>query len=229
MIERLVKKYAYTKNCPFAKQILDDEKKMDFLRKSWPRYKGCAEVDLKCSFMDFYAEMSTFLYLARESSYDIKSFRVSDSGFQRNEGPDLYVENKRLWVECISPSKVTSYDRALRIFESGVRGLDIDLDLIDEKFYKKNGLRFLNPLLSKYKKYKKYIDNGVVFANDTKIISISLQKINSNLCLKLLGGEMERLLSLLNLADIDGVLIVAGDVSSDEYLYVKNSNLKRVH
>lgn len=229
MIERLVRKYAYRKNCIFAKQILDDVEKMDFLRRSWPKYKNCAEVDLKSSFMDFYAEMSTFLYLSKNAEQNIKSFRLSDSGFQRNEGPDLYASDMKAWFECISPSKITSYDRALRIFKNGVDRADFSLDLVDQKFYNTNGLRFLNPLLSKYKKYKKYIDSGVVSDGDTKIISISLQKMGYEFDVNTLSLEFNNLLSLLRLDAINGVLLIFGEISKDKYLYIENNYLTRMH
>lgn len=227
-ITRQIKKYAKQRDCAFSRKIMankdsaENQLIISHMESIYNKYLPYAEIDMKRSFLDFYSELVIGNKLLR-SGYE--PYNQNENGayvenIQRYQGPDFYMPEENLWIECIAPSKLTDFERMERIVTTGTLCKeDENFSINDFYFY---GMEFFNPIYTKYKKFCKYIEDGVVKEEDNLVIAVSGLKVDSGWKANTIKKRIRRLFSYFDMPEISGVLFVDGDFMSETLYYVGN-------
>ena len=223
-MKSVLKRYSY-KGCSTSKGLLrsksgDFSKGRVLIEKIWEKYSDCFETHMKASFYDFYAEMITGYYLAEYQGYDLhnKDLMGNYPNAQDNKhGPDFKVLSLPIWVECISVDDVALQGRIDRTLN-----LDRSLSNQQRSLGRDRNLCLMNPVRAKSKKYRKYIDEGIVSKDDYCVISLSLHKVTQKLSKEQIEKSLKDIFKVFDMDEIYGVLCFYGNFDQGKSLFVKN-------
>jgi hypothetical protein len=146
-----------------------------FIESMWLRYKPYADthflVEVKQSNEKFFQRFWE-MYLAcslMEKEFSIKS---------HDKGPDICtaIGIQKVWLEAIAPTEGEGENAAfvdwLKAPSKGEREGQVSIDYV--KFQpEKIQLRYCSAVESKYKKYKEYLEKGILSSTDCYIIAIN--------------------------------------------------------
>lgn len=227
-IQQQIRKYASKRDCSFSKKIVNADNPdkyqniISHMESIYEKYADYAETDMKRSFLDFYSELVIGSKLLK-ANYNIHNQNEKGSygeGIQRYQGPDFYIPENNLWIECITPSKITEFERMERIISNGI--LCKPNDNLYQNDFERNGMEFFNPLYNKYKKFCKYIEDGVVNKEDNLVVAISGLKLDSGWKPSTVKKRFRRLFNYFDMPEVSGVLFVDGDFMTEYACYVGN-------
>jgi hypothetical protein len=99
-----------------------------------------------------------------------------DQGYQLtnvgNKGPDFLItfDDKKIWIEATAPMAGTE--------EDAVPPLQWNSSVAQEVPEEKIILRFINTIDKKWKKYKEYLEHGIIKCDDIYIIAVGWNNLN---------------------------------------------------
>lgn len=147
---------------PFYNHIRDNHPDTKaFVERLWQKYKPYAEPNfLEDAKKDFHAKTwEMYLgYLFLENDFDIQKKT-------QKEGPDLHLlwNDYSIWVEATAPGSGTGAN-AVPDYKFNEVSYQPEEQII---------LRLISAIEEKFKKYKSYIDKGVIKGNDFYIIAVN--------------------------------------------------------
>lgn len=223
-IKSVLKRYSH-KGCDTSKGLLRSKsnnysKGREFIEEIWDKYAYYFETHMKASFYDFYAEMVTGYYLADKQGFELHNKDVMGSypNAQDNKhGPDFKIASSPIWVECISVEDIADSGRIERTLE-----LDGSLSNEQRRIGKDKDLSLMNPVRAKSKKYRKYIEEGIVSLSDYNVISLSLHKVAHKMSREQIESGLKDVFDVFEMEEIYGVLCFYGDFEHSRSLFIKN-------
>jgi|JYMV01.1.fsa_nt_gi hypothetical protein len=225
-IKSVLKRYSH-KGCDTSKGLLRSKshnysKGREFIEEIWDKYAYYFETHMKASFYDFYAEMVTGYYLAEKQGFELHNkdtMGMYPNAQDNKHGPDFKIANEPVWVECISVEDIADEGRIERTLE-----LDSLLNDEQRRIGKMKNLTLMNPVRAKSKKFRKYIEEGIVSKEDYCVISLSLHKVAHKMSREQIENCLKDIFEVFEMEEIYGVLCFYGDFEQSRSLFVKNPN-----
>ena len=227
-IKTVLKRYSHN-GCDISKGLLRSKNNnysrgREIIENIWSKYACYFETHMKASFYDFYAEMVTGYYLADYQGFEL--YNKDESGSYPHaqdikHGPDFKVASLPIWIECISVEDIADDERIGRTLE-----MDNSLTAEQRRLGKESDLHLMNPVRAKSKKYRKYIEEGIVLKDDYCVISLSLHKVSYKMSREQIESCLRDIFDVFKIEEIYGILCFYGDFEQGRSMFVKNPNNK---
>ena len=147
----------------FLRDTPSEKRERDILEKLWARFKPYADDNFKTAIASDFQSRLWEMYLA-VTLLDL-GFNLRTRVELGHEGPDISIrsEETNIWIEAIACGTIPD-DSA----ESENRSEPIDESLI---------LRYTSAIAEKFKKYEKYLREGILSSSEPYIIAINSSRV----------------------------------------------------